>query len=80
MSAIKQTIERVWAAYGAYLFLSLATLCVLFFSLSCARVFNVSQPRSVSSGNNQRVSENDKNMDIPAICATVKRVCAEKGL
>jgi hypothetical protein len=78
----KAILARLWTAYGAYLWLASTSLFLVLFLASCARVFNVSQPsaRSRSSGNQQKVSEADRNMDISAICASVKRVCAEKGL
>ena len=80
MNAAKAILARLWAGYGAYLWLASTSLLLVLFLASCARVFNVSQPSARSSGNQQRVGETDRNMDIGAICATVKRVCAEKGL
>lgn len=80
MNAAKAFLARLWAGYGAYLWLASTSLLLVLFLASCARVMNVSRPVAQSSGNQQRVSETDRNMDIGAICATVKRVCAEKGL
>lgn len=80
MDTAKAILARAWTGYGAYLWLASTTLFLVLFLASCARVFNVSQPSAQSRGNQQRVSEADRNMDINTICASVKRACAEKGL
>jgi heme exporter protein D len=80
MDTAKSVLARVWTGYGAYLWLASTSILMVLFLASCARVMNVSRPVARSSGNQQKVSEADRNMDINAICASVKRACAEKGL